>query len=217
MFGYSHSGAAKIARKSPAQARSRETVATILEAAAHVLARRGYAGVTTNHVAQRAGVSIGSIYQYFPDKEALLAALVGRDMQSAQRAMLAALVHLRDPELTPLVWCRGLVRAWCDAHADAHQHALYAISAALPGVREHAEVVLGGVSAEIARQLRRRGVARPALRARVLLLIAFGLVHELVIALPHGAARRRAEREAAAAMAAYLGSVLPQHRRERKG
>jgi len=51
----------------------------------------------------------------------------------------------------------------------------------------------------------------------VLLLIAFGLVHELVIALPHGAARRRAEREAAAAMAAYLGSVLPQHRRERKG
>jgi AcrR family transcriptional regulator len=216
MFHYSHSGSAQNARKSPVQARSRETVATILEAAAHVLERRGYAGVTTNHVAVRAGVSIGSIYQYFPDKDALLAALVERDMRDAHSAMLAALARQRELELEPLAWSRALIRAWCDAHRDAHQHALYAISTALPGVREHAEQGLASLAAEIARQLRRNGVSRPALRARVLLLSALALVHELVIALPHGKQRQRAEHEAASALAAYLESVLPAPRGPRR-
>ena len=133
MFHYSHSEFADFSRKRPVQARSRETVAAILEAAAHVFAQRGVAGFTTNHVAVRAGVSIGSVYQYFPDKDALLAALVERDMQSAHDAMLAALQRLRERELAPLPWSRALLRAWCSTHEDAHQHALYAISAALPG------------------------------------------------------------------------------------
>jgi AcrR family transcriptional regulator len=209
MSDYSRSGAATITRKVPVQARSRDTVATILQAAAHVLERRGYAGFTTNHVAARAGVSIGSIYQYFPDKNALLAGLVERDVQATQAALLAALARMRGAELTPLAFCGALVQAWCEAHAHAHQHALYAISAALPGSRERAERALSALSAELARQLRRRGVARPELRARALLLIAFSLVHELVIALPHGRARRRTEHEVTAAMAAYLQSVLP--------
>lgn len=207
MFDYSRSHAAKVARKRPVQARSRETVAAILEAAAHVFERRGYGGFTTNHVASRAGVSIGSIYQYFPHKDALLAALVERDVQEAKTALLAALARAREAELPPLPWCAALVRAWCDAHAHAHQHALYAISAALPGARERGEAALGPVAAEIARQLRRWNVAQPALRARVLLLIAFALVHELVIALPPGRARRRAQRETAAALAAYLAPL----------
>jgi AcrR family transcriptional regulator len=211
MFDYSRSRAPKTTRKWPVQARSRETVATILEAAAHVLERRGYAGFTTNHVALRAGVSIGSVYQYFPDKDALLAALVERDMQEAKVAMLAALAQVREAGLTPLAWCRALVRAWCEAHRHAHQHALYAISAALPGVRQRAEVEMRVLAAEIARQLRRWRVPQPLVRARVVLLIAFTLVHELVIALPHGRARRRAEHEVAAAMAAYLGSFASSH------
>ena len=62
-------------RKAPSQARSQHMVDTILEATAHILAERGYAGTNTNVVAAHAGVSIGSVYQYFPNKDALIAAL----------------------------------------------------------------------------------------------------------------------------------------------
>jgi len=64
------------ARKRPRQARSRDTVDVILRAAAQVFATRGYAATTTNHIAARAGVSIGSLYEYFPSKDALLVALM---------------------------------------------------------------------------------------------------------------------------------------------
>lgn len=60
------------ARKRPVQARSARLVADILEAAARVLAREGARRFTTVRVAEEAGVSIGSLYQYFPSKEALL-------------------------------------------------------------------------------------------------------------------------------------------------
>ncbi len=60
------------ARKAPSQARAVRLVADILEAAARVLARQGARRFTTVRVAEEAGVSIGSLYQYFPSKEALL-------------------------------------------------------------------------------------------------------------------------------------------------
>ena len=66
-------------RKQPLQARSRETVGAIIEATARILENQGYDGFTTNAVAERAGVSIGTLYQYFPDKEALLGALIARE------------------------------------------------------------------------------------------------------------------------------------------
>lgn len=62
----------------PKQARSRARFAHILDAAADLFARQGIEGVTTNHIAAHAGVSIGSLYQFFPGKEALLAALLDR-------------------------------------------------------------------------------------------------------------------------------------------
>ncbi|WP_213949101.1 TetR/AcrR family transcriptional regulator [Luteibacter sp. dw_328] len=68
-------------RKSPSQSRARVTVEAILEGAAHILERDGIAGYNTNAVAERAGVSIGSLYQYFPNKDALTAALVDRETQ----------------------------------------------------------------------------------------------------------------------------------------
>lgn len=58
-------------RKPPTQERARATVERILLAARRVLARRGFAKFTTNEVANSAGVSIGSLYQYFPNKRAL--------------------------------------------------------------------------------------------------------------------------------------------------
>lgn len=67
-------------RKEPGQDRSRATVDAILEAAARVLIEKGYAGATTNHIAETAGVSIGSLYQYFPNKEAILFRLMDLHM-----------------------------------------------------------------------------------------------------------------------------------------
>jgi len=65
-------------RRVPVQRRSRETVRAVLDAAARVVAERGVAGATTNAIARVAGVSVGSLYEYFPNKEALLVALAER-------------------------------------------------------------------------------------------------------------------------------------------
>ena len=66
-------------RKTPAQTRSAATVAAVLEAAARILETQGFDGYTTNAVARRAGVSIGSLYQYFPSKDAITKALIIRE------------------------------------------------------------------------------------------------------------------------------------------
>lgn len=66
-------------RKPPRQARSADTVNVIVEAAARILEEAGLGGFTTNAVAARAGVSIGSLYQYFPGKDALIGALIARE------------------------------------------------------------------------------------------------------------------------------------------
>ena len=66
-------------RKAPKQARSLETVKVIIEAAARILEQHGHDGFSTNTVAERAGVSVGSLYQYFPGKEALIGALIVRE------------------------------------------------------------------------------------------------------------------------------------------
>jgi AcrR family transcriptional regulator len=108
-------------RKSPRQSRSAQTVEAILEGAARILETRGFDGYTTNAVAERAGVSIGSLYQYFPGKDALTRALIRRetgrllaeaapfaDLPDADRALEgvigAAVAHqLRRPTLARLL------------------------------------------------------------------------------------------------------------------
>jgi AcrR family transcriptional regulator len=69
------------ARKTPRQARAELTRRRILTAAAHVFADHGYAAGTTNRIAERAGISIGSLYQYYPGKDAILAELVGSHLE----------------------------------------------------------------------------------------------------------------------------------------
>src|SRR5580693_9422657 len=64
------------ARKVPAQARSQETVTVILEASARILESGGLRGFNTNAIAAKAGVSVGSLYQYFPNKDAIVLALI---------------------------------------------------------------------------------------------------------------------------------------------
>lgn len=86
-------------RRNPRQARSRATYDSILEAAAQVIAREGPQGLTTNRVAERAGVSIGTLYQYFPDKAAIVLAAARRELAapgflSQPKALMEALVAM---------------------------------------------------------------------------------------------------------------------------
>ncbi|AOZ51329.1 TetR/AcrR family transcriptional regulator [Chromobacterium vaccinii] len=80
-------------RKQPRQARSRHAVAAILEAAARILAGDGYAAFNTNRVAELSGVGIGSLYQYFPNKQAVLAALHRRHGEETLAALDDALAR----------------------------------------------------------------------------------------------------------------------------
>jgi AcrR family transcriptional regulator len=77
-------------RKQPRQARSIATRSALLEAAAQVLETIGYEKMTTTRVADRAGTSVGSIYQYFPSKDALLLALVEAKTERVDRALARA-------------------------------------------------------------------------------------------------------------------------------
>jgi AcrR family transcriptional regulator len=79
-------------RKDPSQARSRVTVQAILEGAARVFRREGW-NATTNRIAEEAGVSIGTLYEYFPNKQALLLALANAHMELAERSFSLVLDH----------------------------------------------------------------------------------------------------------------------------
>jgi AcrR family transcriptional regulator len=78
-------------RKTPSQTRALRTIDTLFEAAARILASEGEAGFTTNRVAERAGFSIGTLYQYFPSKEAIVVAMVRRERARVMRELDALL------------------------------------------------------------------------------------------------------------------------------
>jgi AcrR family transcriptional regulator len=101
-------------RKSASQERSRLTVDTIVEATARVLIKEGYDRASTNKIAAAAGVSIGSLYQYFPSKEALVAAVSERHSHEMLQLMRNALVKVAARPLEPAA--RELVSVAIDAH-----------------------------------------------------------------------------------------------------
>lgn len=76
-----------VPRKLAKQERSRHTVEALLQATARVLSREGYDRASTNRIAEVAGVNIGSLYQYFPNKDALVAALIDRHLEELGRVM----------------------------------------------------------------------------------------------------------------------------------
>jgi AcrR family transcriptional regulator len=102
-------------RKQPAQARARATVQAILDATAQVLVELGYERATTNVIARRAGVSIGSLYQYFPNKEALVTALAERHMGEVATMLVREVGLLRARPLPEAI--RALIEALLRAHA----------------------------------------------------------------------------------------------------
>lgn len=78
-------------RKKPVQGRSRATVEAVLSAAARILEDQGLSGFNTNAIAERAGVSVGSLYQYFPSKDAILVALMEQSLTLFYEDLSAAI------------------------------------------------------------------------------------------------------------------------------
>ena len=102
-------------RKQPLQRRSQETVDAILSATAQVLVKRGYEGANTNRIAEAAGVSVGSLYQYFPSKEALVTALIERHSESIWRLIVESTAKVAAAPLPEAV--REVIGAIFAAHA----------------------------------------------------------------------------------------------------
>jgi AcrR family transcriptional regulator len=101
-------------RKVPSQTRSAATVETIIEAAARVLIKRGMGGFNTNAVAAEAGVSVGSLYQYFPGKEAILVEINRRHAVETAEPIVRGLAASKDMPLHAVV--SMVVVAFVDAH-----------------------------------------------------------------------------------------------------
>lgn len=102
-------------RKQPRQARAQETVDAVLAATARLVVSDGYDKMSTNRIALAAGVSIGSLYQYFPSKEAIVAALVERHAQTICNLSKAKLAECVDKPLDVTV--RTIVEALVEAQA----------------------------------------------------------------------------------------------------
>jgi AcrR family transcriptional regulator len=193
-------------RKSPRQARAQVTVDAIIEAAAQLLSAGGLPAYTTNAVAIRAGVSIGTLYQYFPNKDALMAALIAREQGRRVAGVRAAFASL--PATASLAdTMRIIVRAALapDQASPALARALDHEEARLP-VGALVSEQLGG-AADIIAAIATRFPADlahidPAIAARTLPALLRAAVDSWTSLTPPDLAR--AESEAVRALLGYL-------------
>ena len=101
-------------RKHASQERSRATVDALIEATARILVKEGFEGASTNRIAEEAGVSVGSLYQYYPSKEALVAAVIDRHNQEMMQIVRGALSEIASQPLEKAV--RRLVTVAIEVH-----------------------------------------------------------------------------------------------------
>lgn len=166
-------------RRSPRQARSLATREALLDAAAQILSRHGLAGFTTNAVAARAGASIGSLYQYFPNKDALMVALIERGQARQLAALEAAIAAAPPTGLADLI--RALVRAAMQHHYDDsllasaidHEEARLPIAASLDAHLARGGALLDSV---LARHLPAMGAVERMRAARTLPVLVRSVV-----------------------------------------
>ena len=126
-------------RKKASQSRSRATVDALVEATARILVRDGFDRASTNRIAEEAGVSIGSLYQYFPGKEALVAAVLQRLNRDLMDVVRRALAEIAGAPIA--VGARRLVAAAIEAHRiDPQLHRVLAEQ--IPRIGALAEVEL---------------------------------------------------------------------------
>ncbi len=151
-------------RKKPIQGRSRETVRAILEAAARILATDGPDALTTNHVAKVAGVSIGSLYQYFPDRDAVVAALIDARLEDDRAAVAALLAGMTGAP--PRERLHAVIDAFVDRQATVAPWLakLLPLLPALEREQRAREMVQGASASVAALLLSDPEVLRPELR-----------------------------------------------------
>ncbi len=127
-------------RKSASQDRSRSTVAALLEATARVLVKEGYENASTNKIAATAGVSIGSLYQYFPSKEALVAAVIDQHKQDMMQLVRETFARVMAEPVETAV--REIVTVLIEAHRiDPKLHRILVEQVPRVGRMENVEAV----------------------------------------------------------------------------
>ncbi len=196
-------------RKQAVQARSRATVDAILEAAAQVLARRGYAAGTTNRIAARAGVSIGTLYEYFPNKDSILVALVERHLSRSTDRVLEIAVRLA-PDADLRRYLRRFVNAMLDLHSDQPGLHRVLFEEAPHPPESHAcalrfEETLAHAMESVLRESPEVAIADTDTAAHFIVQTAEALTHRFVLHGLHQLPRKRFSDELTALLARYLG------------
>lgn len=134
-------------RRLPQQARSREKVGRILAAARTVLLRDGPDGFNTNKIAKHAGIGIGSLYEYFPDKQTIIQQLIEQLANQESDAVLTRLAEA--DELEPMAMVESIVGVVFDLYLEHHVifRNLHALSTGprLPGTRPGERLVMAHV------------------------------------------------------------------------
>jgi AcrR family transcriptional regulator len=195
-------------RKTAAQERAKLTVEAILGAASQVFESRGYAAATTNRIAERAGVSVGSLYQYFPNKEAILVAIAHQHLADGMALMGPPLARLDagDPWEGVLP---EVVEAMVAMHAVAPMlHRCLFEETRLPKeLRDELETLEDALVDLTARALEAdpEGFAGdPRLVAAIVVNAIEGLTHRLVLRPQGGADPESTAREITTLIRAYL-------------
>lgn len=165
-----------IVRK-PKQSRSKATVAAIIDAAARVLAEEGWAGFNTNVIAQRAGVSIGSLYEYFSDKQALVDAIASDHLAKGER-FLSSLPAGVDGTGDPAALVDGLVEGLVDLHKDDPRlHRVLSSEVPLsPDIRNRVEKLRQGAVALVGQALSTH-VRNPHVAGQLMVDAADAVIH----------------------------------------
>ena len=197
-------GTALLPRKLPSQERSRFTVDAILEAAADILVREGYARLTTNRIADRAGVNVASLYQYFPGKHAIVAELQRRHGAAERAAVREILVRRRQHGLESTL--RALVSRGVAAHAVSPAlHRVFAEQ--LPALR-YGEIqeADGPVFSDVRRFLERSTVGVTGLEFAMWMVatVAHAAIHNGIVERPEEVANGRLVDELVFMLRRYL-------------
>lgn len=197
-------------RKTPRQERSRQTVKVILDATAQVLVKRGYEGTTTGAVVGRAGVSIGTLYQYFPNKESLVAALIGAHVTDVLALVETA---LRETSNAPIeVMLRAVIRASLDAHRlQPDLHKVFAEQVPHEGLLGEAmkvnEQIAQLLQSDLLRRIEGMTQQRTRMIAFVLETVIEALTHRAIIEGPHWLSTGLLEKEALALLITYVADA----------